>query len=91
MSFPRSKLFEQLAGIEHKRWSDWQKYVFRVCEEGVDGTLIIPAWAVRKAHQRPEAGLMVREWQRQIDTSYENLTEEEKNGDRALVMRYWGA
>ena len=75
MDFPKSRLFEQLSAIEHERWSDWEKYEFSICK---DGTLIIPAWAVR-------------EWQRQIDTSYENLTEDEKNGDRAQVMRYWGA
>ena len=77
MNYPKSKVFEQLAAIEHERWSDLAKNVFRVCEEGSDGTLVIPSWAVRK-------------WQRQIDTPYQNLTEEEKDLYRDQVMRYWG-
>ena len=39
MNFPDSRLFEQLAAIEHERWSDWERYEFSVCEKGKDGTL----------------------------------------------------
>ena len=91
MKYPKNELFERLASIEHTRWADWQNYVFEKCERHFDiskdkktgelvaretGGLIIPEWAVKN-------------WARQIQTSYKDLTEKEKDGDRAQVMRYY--
>lgn len=78
------KLKEKLAEIEHQRWADWQKYVHSICKtvefpkvpDLCEGDLIIP-----KA--------LVEQWKRQIDTSYKNLTEEEKNSDRREVDKYF--
>ena len=69
-------LFEELANIEHIRWSAWQKYMHSRCIKDVDtGELIIPEWAVKQ-------------WERQIETDYKDLSEEEKNSDREQVDRY---
>jgi len=72
----RNNLHEKLAEIEHDRWSSWQNYVHSVCKKNEDGTLTIPKWAVDG-------------WTRQINTSYNNLTESEKESDREQVDRYW--
>jgi hypothetical protein len=70
-------LVEKLAAIEHERWADWQRYMFSKCEPvpGTGGGLLIPQQ-------------FVKGWQRQIDTSYAELTEAEKDSDREQVMRY---
>jgi len=72
----KEELFERLASIEHERWADWQRYVHSKCVKNNDGTLTIPKWAVEQ-------------WERQINTPYSGLTEEEKDKDREQVMRYW--
>jgi hypothetical protein len=72
----KEELFERLASIEHERWADWQRYVHSKCVKNNDGTLTIPKWAVEQ-------------WERQINTPYLGLTEEEKDKDREQVMRYW--
>jgi len=70
------ELFEKLAAIEHERWADWQEYMFSRCAKHKDGTLTI-------------AASNVKHWQRQIDTPYADLTEEEKDSDREQVRSYW--
>ena len=69
------ELREKLADIEHRRWSDWQSYVFSKCGAIKDG-MVIPQWAVEQ-------------WKRQIDTPYEKLSEKEKDSDRREVDRYF--
>lgn len=79
-----SDLFEQLAAIEHERWADWQKYMHSKCrrlgdivhDEALSGDLVIPAE-------------LVEQWERQIATSYIELSEKEKESDRDQVRRYW--
>ncbi len=71
-----SDLFEQLAAIEHERWADWQKYVHEQCRKNAFGSLVIPAELVKR-------------WERQIATSYADLSEREKEADRDQVYRYW--
>ena len=68
---------EELAAIEHERWSDWQRYVH---EKGVrlpDGSITLP----------PE---LVQRWERQMGTDYAHLSEAEKESDREQVRRYLG-
>ena len=69
-------LFEELAAIEHLRWSHWQRWLHDQCERRDDGSLVIPAHLVER-------------WERQITTPYEQLTDEEKEADRDQVARYW--
>lgn len=68
-------LMEALAAAEHVRWSHWQRYMHAQCVVGEDGSLIIPAD-------------LVRQWTRQMDASYEELSEKEKASDREQVHRY---
>lgn len=68
-------LVEQLAAIEHERWSHWQRYMHEKAIKQSDGSLIIPRELVRK-------------WELQIATPYSELTEEEKSSDREQVARY---
>lgn len=70
------ELMERLAAIEHERWADWQRYLQSKCITNSDGTLTIPEWAVTH-------------WTRQINTPYDQLTEQEKESDREQVRRYW--
>lgn len=65
---------EALADIEHQRWASWQQHVFNKCSV-INGNVVIPAWAVDR-------------WQRQIATSYAELSEEEKEADRQEVRKY---
>ncbi len=79
------ELFENLARIEHERWSDWQKYMHSKGKKVVSslpsfsistGDLIIPS-------------VLVEQWERQIATPYSELSEKEKDSDREQVNRYW--
>lgn len=70
-----SELVETLAGIEHERWSHWQRYMHGKCERQPDGSLKIPRE-------------LVLQWERQSTTSYSELTEAERESDREQVRRY---
>lgn len=65
---------EQLAAYAHEAWSGWMKYLFSKCENSKDG-LLIP-------------GEFVNRWNRQSETKYGDLPENEKASDRkeASVM-----
>lgn len=69
-----SELREKLACVEHERWAHWQKYMHEQCERLPDGRLIIPADLVQR-------------WEKQIDTPYDRLSENEKASDREQVER----
>ena len=68
-------LVEQLAAVEHERWSHWQRYVHSKCVRQPDGSLLLPA------------GLVAR-WEKQIDTKYAELDEQERESDREQVRKY---
>lgn len=64
-------LREALAAYAHEAWSGWMKYLFSKCTFGsVMGDAHIPSWLVDR-------------WQRQLQTPYVDLPEEEKESDRA--------
>lgn len=67
-------VIEKLASYEHDRWSRWQKHVFNKSILNKDGSYTIPKEYVDK-------------WTRQINTSYIDLTEEEKQKDRDEAIR----
>ncbi|MBY3323014.1 hypothetical protein HFO60_27270 [Rhizobium leguminosarum] len=68
-------LLEQLADIEHERWSHWQKYMHSKGVRQSDGSLLIPAE-------------LVEQWDRQIATPYAELSDVEKESDREQVRKY---
>lgn len=68
-------ILEDLAHIEHERWSHWQKYVHAKGHQQSDGSLLIPADLV--AH-----------WKQQIAKPYAELSENEKESDRDQVRKY---
>ncbi len=75
-------LREILSDSEHERWSRWQRYMFGRCTKMEDGSLVI--------HKDD-----VKHWTRQMETSYEHLSEKEKDSDRneanvtiSIVQKY---
>jgi len=68
-----NELIEKLAEIEHTRWVDWQSW----CHKILRGNC--PSEQMEKVLER---------WDKQIATSYENLSESEKDSDREQVDRY---
>lgn len=69
------RVVDQLAAIEHRRWAHWQRYVHEQCERRADWSLVIPA-------------ALVERWETQIEMSYTDLTEQEKDSDREQVRKY---
>ncbi len=68
-------LLEELAAIEHERWSHWQKYLHKQCKKNEDGSLTIPT-------------NLVSRWTAQANTDYSELSEKEKDSDREQVLLY---
>ena len=70
------ELIELLADKEHASWARWMEYLFSQCEEYIDADgyecMVIPYELV--AH-----------WGRQVKTPYAELSEQEKQSDRAEV------
>jgi len=73
------KFFEKLANIEHDIWINWQKYLHSRLEPVYKGKTLL-------GYILPPA--LVENWERQINTKYEDLTEKEKDSDREQVARY---
>ena len=69
------RFVEAGANLEHDRWARWQKHMFSKCNNRVDGDKVIPAELVER-------------WQRQIDTPYSELSEQEKESDRKETREY---
>ena len=70
----REALTELLAAAEHERWAHWQRYLHGRCVRQPDGGLLIPSDLVER-------------WERQMETPYPELPEEERKSDRELVER----
>lgn len=70
-----SKIREELAALEHERWSHWQNYLHSKCKKNADGSLVIPKD-------------LVAQWERQSNTVFEELSEKEKESDREQVDKY---
>lgn len=73
------------ADIEHTRWSKWQKYFFSKC-------LIKPQGQVGGMDDRFVYFALPKDlyerWNRQIETAYGDLSETEKESDRAETRNY---
>lgn len=67
---PSDDMREALAAYAHGAWSGWQAYEFSKGTFNPDGTWTMPAWAVER-------------WTRQMRTAYSDLSEKEKQSDRA--------
>jgi hypothetical protein len=68
-------LVEELAAVEHERWSHWQRYVHSKGVRQPDGSLLLPADLVAR-------------WEKQIDSKYADLDDKEKESDREQVRKY---
>jgi hypothetical protein len=68
-------LHEKLSDIQHDIWSHWMQYMFTKAPINPDGTWTMPAWAVER-------------WQRQMNTPFANLTEQEKQSDRNVIDEF---
>jgi len=67
---------EQLAEYAHDAWTRWMEHLFSKTipykpgeVQATEGAVIIPKWAVER-------------WERQVDTKYKDLPEDEKESDR---------
>ena len=58
----------RLAEYAHNAWAGWMKYLFSKSKRNNDGTVTIPKWAVDR-------------WTRQMNTTYNQLPNEEKESD----------
>lgn len=64
------------ADLEHDRWSKWQKYMHsKILPSADDGIMLIGQEFVDR-------------WNRQINTPYAELSEQEKESDRIEVRKY---
>ena len=75
------KMIEELSAIQHEIWSHWMKYLFGTTKTAFDRNgnhigLAIPS------------GLCAG-WGRQMNTMYEDLTEDEKQSDREQVYKFY--
>lgn len=67
-------IVEHLADYAHAAWSHWMKYLFSKSIHQPDGSVLIPADLVQR-------------WQRQMNTPYRELSEQEKESDRNQARR----
>lgn len=80
MPINTKELIEKLATIEHERWADWQRYVHNTYQKFSFGQGEYRLFIANDLYDR---------WNRQINTPYSELSEQEKQSDRDQVMRYW--
>jgi hypothetical protein len=68
-------LLQELAAVEHERWSHWQQYMHEQGHRQPDGSLTLPAELVSR-------------WDKQIQTAYSDLSPAEQKSDQEQVQRY---
>lgn len=74
-------LIEALAAQAHEAWSGWMAHLFSKCDvkwldDGATETYyVIPQWAKTR-------------WERQMNTDYADLPEDEKKSDRVEARKY---
>jgi hypothetical protein len=66
------ELIEALADKEHASWARWMYYLFSQCWKDGNGCMVVPE-------------RLVDRWQKQINTPYAELSEQEKQSDRDEV------
>ena len=67
-------LREELAHLAHEQWRGWMLFMFERSLVDQHGQLIVPA-------------TLLKRWQRQAGTPYDQLPEEEKESDRKEAER----
>src|SRR4051812_47661623 len=80
MSKTLDEIKEQLAAIEHERWSDWQKYMMGLAKPDFDQEAETMFTYTTTEFNR---------WWKQIETPYAQLSDREKASDMEQVNRYW--
>jgi hypothetical protein len=63
------------ADVQHEIWASWMKFLFTQGWDQADGTFKIKSEKVRR-------------WKRQMETSFADLTEEERETDRHVVEEH---
>jgi hypothetical protein len=66
---------ERFTNSQHEIWSHWMKFMFSKGTMNEDGT-----WTMDKEK--------VERWKRQMETDYNNLSEDEKETDRKIVVQF---
>jgi len=74
LKMERVNKIEALAKYAHESWSGWMVYLFDKCVMNEDGSATLPKDSVDR-------------WQRQMNTSYQELSENEKKSDRVEAHR----
>ena len=70
----KNDLVEKLAEYSHDSWSGWMVYMMGLSFFAMDGSItILPS--------------LVKRWQRQMNTTYADLPEEEKESDRNEAIK----
>jgi len=66
---------EKTAKLAHDQWSGWMTYLLSKNKKNEDGSFTIPKELVDR-------------WERQINTSYKDLSEPEKDSDRKEADKF---
>jgi hypothetical protein len=80
MKTKEEEFVEKGAELEHDRWARWQKYMFSKAQVVI-------------GNDNEEIGIFIpieywKHWQKEIDTPYSELTEEQKESDRKETRNY---
>ncbi len=70
----RDELIEALSDKTHESWARWMSHLFRISPQQEDGSVLIHPHHVKR-------------WWQQIETPYDQLSEQEKQSDRKEVER----